>query len=257
MIKAIFLDFDGTTFSHTSHSIPASTIEGLKKLKEKGILTFLATGRSKLEMTWFDIDELLANLTGSVLNNGQLAIDPNNNVIYDEPIEDPLKSELIRIFNEKKIPLYLITYDDIFINFVNDNVRITQELVSSPIPDVKEYCGQQIYMASAFFKDDIQKEEIYRLPANITCWQEGALDIVADGSCKSKGIDEVLKVYGIDISETMAFGDGENDIDMLNHCGIGVAMGNSKKVVKDIADYVTDDIDNDGIYNALVHFNLI
>ena len=55
----------------------------------------------------------------------------------------------------------------------------------------------------------------------------------------------------------MAFGDGENDIDMLKFAGIGVAMGNSSDIVKAAADYVTDTIDNDGIEKALRHFGLI
>ena len=55
----------------------------------------------------------------------------------------------------------------------------------------------------------------------------------------------------------MAFGDGENDISMLEFAGIGVAMGNAGDEVKAIADYVTDSVDDDGIEKALVHFGLI
>lgn len=255
MIKAVFLDFDGTTFSHTTGHIPTSTIEAVKLLKQKGILTFLATGRCKKEMTWFDLDGL--ELTGSILNNGQLAITSDEKIIYDEPIVGPLKDKLITIFNENKVPIYLLTYDDIFINFISDNVVETQNKVSSVVPPVKKYEGQNIYMASVFFRNEKEKEMVYSLDANITCWQEGAIDVVPYGSSKCNGIDEVIKAYGIDISETMAFGDGENDIEMINHCAIGVAMGNAKKIVKDNADYITDDIDEDGLYNALKHYGLI
>ena len=55
----------------------------------------------------------------------------------------------------------------------------------------------------------------------------------------------------------MAFGDGGNDLSMLKHVHIGVAMGNAKDYVKDVADYVTDSVDEDGIYNALKHFNIL
>jgi len=55
----------------------------------------------------------------------------------------------------------------------------------------------------------------------------------------------------------MAIGDGENDLDMMEFAGISVAMGNAVPSVKAAADYVTDDVDHDGIYNALKHFNLI
>ena len=55
----------------------------------------------------------------------------------------------------------------------------------------------------------------------------------------------------------MAFGDGGNDIDMLKHAGIGVAMGNAGENIKEIADYITTSVDDDGITNALKHFNVI
>ena len=59
------------------------------------------------------------------------------------------------------------------------------------------------------------------------------------------------------MEDTIAFGDGGNDITMIEHAAIGVAMGNANEGVKKIADYITDDVDNDGIFNALKHFNII
>ena len=64
-------------------------------------------------------------------------------------------------------------------------------------------------------------------------------------------------MHGIDREETMAFGDGENDMEMLRYVGIGVAMGNASDAVKAAADYVTDTVDDDGIEKALRHFGLI
>ena len=55
----------------------------------------------------------------------------------------------------------------------------------------------------------------------------------------------------------MAFGDGDNDIDMIKHAGIGVAMGNAIETLKKNADYITDDVNEDGLYNALLHFNVL
>ena len=69
--------------------------------------------------------------------------------------------------------------------------------------------------------------------------------------------DAVIAHFGIKLEETMAFGDGGNDIDMLKHAGIGVAMGNAGDNVKEIADYITTSVDDDGITNALKHFNVI
>ena len=63
--------------------------------------------------------------------------------------------------------------------------------------------------------------------------------------------------FGLDISETMAFGDGGNDISIIRRAGTGVAMGNAGDNVKAAADYVTTSVDDDGVMNALVHFGVI
>ena len=72
-----------------------------------------------------------------------------------------------------------------------------------------------------------------------------------------KGIDEIIRYFGIKLEETMAFGDGGNDITMLRHAAIGVAMGQAKEDVKAAADYVTAPIDEDGISKAMKHFGII
>ena len=64
----------------------------------------------------------------------------------------------------------------------------------------------------------------------------------------------MIDYYGISLDETMAFGDGGNDIQMLSHVGLGVAMGNARDEVKKYAKYVTSDVDNDGISRALDKF---
>lgn len=88
-------------------------------------------------------------------------------------------------------------------------------------------------------------------------WTTLFADVNIKGINKSVGIDAMLKHYGFELSNSMAFGDGGNDIAMLRHAGIGVAMGNSNDTVKAATDYVTDTVDNDGIIKALKHFGLV
>lgn len=83
------------------------------------------------------------------------------------------------------------------------------------------------------------------------------IDLVHKGINKAKGVADMLKYYGIEQKDLIAFGDGENDIEMLQFAGIGVAMGNAEPEVKAVADYVTTDIDDDGILNALKHFEIL
>ena len=74
---------------------------------------------------------------------------------------------------------------------------------------------------------------------------------------KRSGIDHLLEYYGIPLDQTMAFGDGGNDIQMLEHVHLGVAMGNAVDSAKQAADYVTDPVDDDGISNALYRLGVL
>ena len=84
-----------------------------------------------------------------------------------------------------------------------------------------------------------------------------SFDLTLRGVSKAVGICELVKRLNKDISNTIAFGDGRNDIEMLETVGLGVAMGNAVIEAKAAADYETDRIENDGIVKALKKFDLL
>ena len=257
MIKAVFLDFDATLYSHFTNCIPSSAVKALKELNDKDIKVFICTGRSLYEMNYFDIS--MIHYDAFIANNGQLAYDDKNKIIYNHPINGELKKLIIDKFNNKKVPIFLNCEKEVFVNFVNDAVLRTQSDINSPIPNIKPYNNEDFYMCSAFYTkcedwDDLLCLEKY---ANITYWHDGAVDIVPNTASKADGIKEILDIYNIKQEETIAFGDSDNDINMLEYCHIGVAMGNSTPEAIKVADYVTDHIEKDGIYNALKHFQII
>ena len=257
MIRALFLDFDGTLFSHRSGKIPDSTVKALRMLKDNGVVVFLCTGRSLKELEDFDLRGL--TFSGKVLMNGQAIYDENDRIVCSRPIEGDLKEKLVCYFTEKKVPLCLATEDDLYMNYADDFVMCVQNEVSSDPPHPGEYHGEDFYMATAFAGTLEQLEQIVALReiAEVTYWHEGACDIVPKGISKSTGIELASKVLNIGLDEMMAIGDGENDVEMLRDCAVGVAMGNSYDGLRKHADYVTDDIDDDGVYNALKHYGLI
>ena len=258
MIKIIFLDFDGTVYSHKSGHIPESSIEAINKLHQNGILVFLCTGRSYSEFEQFDLSRIYYD--GMITTNGQLSLDRNGNILFDHPIEGILKEKVVRMYEEKKMPISLATKDYLFFNFINQRVVEALSDVSTDIPEIRPYNNENFHLACAFFdnNDDYEKTvDSLKDISEITTWHELAIDIVPLGMNKASGIDRILKIYNLDKTQSMAFGDGNNDMDMLRHCQIGVAMGNSVDTLKEVADYVTDDIDDDGLYNALRYYNLI
>ena len=141
-----------------------------------------------------------------------------------------------------------------FVTEVNDRVQAVSDLIEIPVPPVAS-------IEEAYFTAEEEKETDIFGKVLTHCepmrWYPLFADIIARGNSKSTGIDKVLEYFDINLKDTMAFGDGGNDIPMLKHVATGIAMGNAEPHVKAVADYVTTSVDEDGIANALKHFGLI
>lgn len=256
MIKAIFFDVDGTLFSHTYKGISDSTKYSLDKLKEKGIKRIVATGRHMVELEKLLLTDIVFD--GYITVNGQLCLDQEKRVVFANPILGTEKERLIQLFSQKKLPLMFIEKDRMYINYLDESVRKAQTAISTPVPRQGKYTGSEIYQAVAYISSEQEEALRAQFPEyKITRWNDYAVDILPYGSSKVMGIKEFLSKYNINQAETMAFGDGENDIEMLKYAKIGIAMGNAGKAAKANADYITNDIDQDGIKRALEHYRLI
>lgn len=255
-IKAAFFDVDGTLFSHTQKKVPESTKLSLEKLSEKGIQCILATGRHMLELPLLPVDGI--RFDAYITLNGQLCIDAQGNVIFGNPIIGESKQSIIRLFREKEIPIMIVEKEKMYLNFVDQFVIDAQESISTPVPEVREYTGNEIYQAIAYLEKGREEVIAGQLPGcEITRWNDYGVDIIASSGGKRTGIEEYLRRSHIRREETMAFGDGENDLEMLQYVQVGIAMGNADDCVKEIADYVTASVDNDGIAEALAALNII
>lgn len=256
MIKAIFFDVDGTLVSHTTNSVSESTRAALDALSQKGIRRILATGRHMLELAMLPVKDIVFD--GYVTLNGQLCLDAARNVISENPITGEAKDCLLRLFAEKQIPIVLVEKDRLYINFVNRQVEIAQHAVSTPIPETGAYTGNPIYLAVAYVDKGSEDTVLRHLSGcKATRWNDYGVDIVADSGGKVAGIKEYLHFSHTLQSETMAFGDGENDMDMLKFVHLGVAMGNADPLTKESADHVTASVDDDGITKALSFFGIL
>ena len=257
MIKAAFFDIDGTLLSHTTYSVPQSARDSLAILRKKGIKTYLCTGRHAVELDLLPVADI--PFDGYITLNGHLCLNNNKQMLFGLPFPEDTTRALIRIFKEQRLPLVLVEESGLTLNYVNDTVIQAQEAISTPVPAVAPYDGKPIYQATTFI--DRREDDCLRsiMPPNCHAarWNDRGVDLILDGGGKVAGIRCVIEQEGILPEECIAFGDAENDIDMLMYCGIGIAMGNAQDKVKEIADHVTTDVDHDGIRNALRFYGII
>ncbi len=259
MIKAVFFDIDGTLVSYDTHRIPQSSKDAILQLRQKGIKVFIATGRpfaavNNLEDCEFD---------GFITVNGAYCMTAEKETIFKQSIPPgEIRSFLDYQQTCGEFPCMVATESEIFINKINKDAEDIFTLINFPFPQNKkleELADREIFQLVAFFKEHQEKEIMKNvLPGcEAARWNPLFADIVSKGISKQVGIDKVLEHYGFELDEAMAFGDGGNDLQMLRHVPASIAMGNASDIVKQTASYVTDTVDNDGIWKALKYFSII
>ena len=258
MVKAIFFDIDGTLVSFKTHEVPRSTIDALDILRKKGIKVFIATGRHYSSIN--NLGDL--KFDGYVTLNGGYCFAGEDKVIYKHSIPDRDIDALIRYLEtEESFPCAFVQEKEIFMNYKDETVEEIFNMLNFPEPPIRplsEMKGKTVYQLVSFFTAEQEKKIMSILShCESTRWNPLFTDVVPAGSSKWIGIDKMLEYFKIPLKECMAFGDGGNDIAMLQHAGIGVAMGNADDDVKQYADYVTDSVDEDGIFKALKFHNII
>lgn len=256
MIKAAFFDVDGTLVSHKTKSVPQSAREAVKMLRASGVKCLLATGRHIRELKRLPLADM--PFDGYITLNGQLILNEQQEMLHGVPITGKAKQILLRMFRGKELPLLLVGEQGHYLNLVNEHVKQVHQSISTPLPDIIPYDGEKLYQVCAYLTEEEEQilSELEDLCV-ITRWGSGGVDIVARGGGKVTGIRWYLEREGIAPSETIAFGDAQNDLEMLQFAGIGVAMGNGMEKVRQAADFVTTDIDEDGIANGLKHVGLM
>lgn len=248
MIKAIFFDIDGTLIPMGTTKIPDNTLTTLKKLKEKGIKLFIATGRPPNSIK-FVTDQFAFD--GVLSANGQYCFN-DETIIHEQYIPQESFKLLLPYIEENKISVTVALRDQSYVN------RYNQKELCWPKIDLQELIGKNIIQIMAYISPSEDEAFLAHLPrCKAARWSDAFADIIPADSGKNQGIDFILDYYGIPLENAMAIGDGGNDICMLDHTPYAVAMGNAKDNVKAHATFVTTNADNDGITQAMLHYGVL
>ncbi|MCI6503552.1 MAG: Cof-type HAD-IIB family hydrolase [Prevotella sp.] len=257
MLKAVFFDIDGTLVSFKTHRVPQSTLDAVSRIRRQGVKVFIATGRPLPFIN--NLAEL--EYDGIMSVNGACCFTKEGQIITRKPVP---KADIQRLVDDAKahpMPIAFATHDKaIAVNPGKDMEHLKEvfALLDLTVPEqrpIEDALDMEVLQVIAFFTKEqegrIMQEVLKGCDANR--WHPYFADCVAKGINKATGIDDICKYYGINLKDTAAFGDGGNDIAMLSHAGIGIAMGNAAEEVQASADMVTDSVDENGIANALKH----
>ena len=255
--KAVFFDLDGTLLSHQTNQIPASALEAIRQLRSRGILVFLATGRHKTQIETLPQFRNL-EYDGAVALNGGYCYDAGGRIFHNPICREDIAA-LLAWLEESPIPCGFIEEDRSYINFYNARVHEVHAAIHTPLlpqEDLRRGLAHPVYQILLYLTAQ-EPVPPCMTHTRATRWFTGGVDIIPATGGKALGIEKLLAHYGIHRTETIAFGDGYNDLDMFGAVGLSVAMGNASPAVRAAADHVTDDVDSDGIANALKQFGLI
>ena len=277
-IKAVFFDIDGTLVND-SRTVLKSTEQAIHSLKQQGILVGLATGRGPFFVQSF-MEQL--DLDFAVTYNGQY-IFSKEKVISAKPIDKTSLRHLIQYAHRHKIEISFGTKSGMVgSKIMSFGMSKFSQWTSRFVPKkmthlVNKSFNHVISKALPQQQNDLFKsiqEPIYQVlmlatpretqsieadfpNLKFTRSSPFAADIINQGMSKLEGIKLVGKEYGFDINQVMAFGDSDNDVEMLAGVGMSIAMGNGTSRVKEVAKHTTSSNSQDGIHKALEHFGIL
>ena len=261
-VKALFFDIDGTLLGYITHQINPRDLESLERLKEKGYLLFIATGR---DLTTINESRAIKQaepiMTGFISANGQQCWLTDGTEISFHPLSPEDLIPVRTCCEEHHIAMLYSIAGITYVTEMTDHVKGFAKHVGMNVPEVRPLNPDMRDIAKLCVYASPSDQKKYLDPIIRHSWTarncEHLIDLIPEGIGKDSGIREVCAHFGIDPAQTMAFGDGANDIPMLKAAGIGVAMRIAQDKVKESADYVTGSSEEAGITQALEHFGLL
>ena len=261
--KAIFFDIDGTLRSSII-GIPESTKEAIKTLKENGHLVFICTGRAKAML----LEELYEMEFDGIIAGAGTYVEYHGKELYRFDLEEEKISKLVsqlRKFGFVPVPEghdvfylepegtwtkeYKMIYELFYYN-------VGGSLETMPLED-KGIKAAKVSAVICQDSDINAAKEYFESDYQIVVHRGLLMEFIPKGFSKAEGIKLILDTLGIKQENTYGFGDSMNDYEMLEYVNYGVAMGKSDAKLVEIASYVTDTVENDGIYKALKKYELI
>lgn len=253
-----FFDFDNTLYSHQSKRIPPSALDALERLRQQGHLVVLISGRGNESFPMFarefrKLPDIVCLLNGQIIyHRGEL--------VFERRIPG---LDIRTLFEKAKQQNFIYggyNFEGLVISGIDARVRTVWADFHGEIPPVKAAfeTTDPVYQACLYITQEEQTLFGSMLDAYVTNWSHPYLcNLISKKAGKSQSIRWCLEHFGIRRENAYAFGDGYNDMDMLEAVPHSVAMENGFEPLKKIAEYVAPAPDQDGIFTALRHYGFL
>ena len=256
-IKIIFFDIDDTLRNSKTGFVPSTIPTAFKQLRDKGILTGIATGRGIFGV----VPEIKALKPDFFVTlNGAYIEDKKGNVIYSNKIARDKVEEYIAWTKEVGIDYGLVGSHGAKLS---RRTEMISQAIDPIYPDLEVdpdfYQKEDIYQMWTFENqgDDLTLPESLASTLRMVRWHEHSSDVVPISGSKAAGVAKVVDQLGLKPENVMVFGDGLNDLELFDYAGISVAMEISHDIIKEKADYITKTLEEDGIFDALEGFGMV
>ena len=266
MYRLIISDLDGTLL-RDDHTISEYTKAVIHRVSDQGIDFMLATGRIFGGAKQYAKDLKLN--TPILACNGALIKEAEGKLLYGRPIQQETLAEIFKSLLDRELyfhcygeeSFYTRKFSDHLNGFYSFNNDLPEEERFPMIEiDPLELLGKAtIYKVLARCEGEAARKDLYqglsKIPGtSVTVSWHDTFDICANQVSKASAIERYTKEKGIDPSEIICFGDNYNDLDMLQYAGLGIAVENGVQALKDTADYVTGNSNEDGVAKAIEKF---
>ncbi|MFD0770076.1 Cof-type HAD-IIB family hydrolase [Bacillus sp. CGMCC 1.60114] len=258
MYKVVFFDVDGTLLSEVDRSIPLSTKEAIEKLIEKEIKVVITTGRPYSlceEFKTMGIDTFIS-ANGALIKCDDSII--HKSVLSAETVQDvsdfaELNGHGISYFTELFAMNGIGSDDERVMKVLKETLNLEQ------YPKKMKSLSEEVYCICLYADESEAQKFLDRFPRlRFERFHGYVMNVLEETEVsKSVAIKKVLDYLNICKSDAIAFGDGRNDIDMLEYVGLGIAMENGEEKLKQKADFITKKASEGGIAYALKKFGVI
>ena len=266
--KLLAIDMDGTALTSTKKISPR-TANAINELLKRGVHVVTSTGRGVAELT--DYTEDFRRMNYGILISGGLIYDFfKRTPVIMHGVDEEIMMHIIDYGLQERAMVHLLTLKHSVareqdIQHMDEfNMQIYFDMfnrICLRVDDFKQYIREhpgEVAKVNLYHRDrpsrDRNLERLRKFDLSISFTERDNLEASPAGVTKASGLIELCKHLGVDIGETVAVGDGHNDVEILQTAGLGVAMGNASDDIKQFAGYVTADNDHDGVAEVIEKF---